>query len=163
MGHDIVYYNHFNFRFCSYVEAHNYHKFTNDVEDQTSSSICLGTTANFQGSYKMFSLRTGNGVTLMHNIRDIPMPKWVIRHIESLTTRDIRYLSNCNESLLVDHFSNKNYFSAALHEGGIAGVMQDDDDYNDNSDEKPKPEPDTETVVDPNSEYPDEIPSVQST
>ena len=42
-------------------------------------------------------------------------------------------------------------------------MMQDDDDYNDNSDEKPKPEPDTETVVDPNSEYPDEIPSVQST
>ena len=39
--------------------------------------------------------------------------------------RDGRDLSDGDEPLFVDHFANENYFSAALHEGGIAEVAQD--------------------------------------
>ena len=34
---------------------------------------------------------------------------------------------NGNELMSVDRFTNENDFSAAPHEGGIPGVLQDDD------------------------------------
>ena len=40
--------------------------------------------------------------------------------------RDRQDLAENYEPLFVDRFSNKNYFAATLHEGGIAGVAQDD-------------------------------------
>ena len=49
-------------------------------------------------------------VTHKQNIREIPMPTWVIRRIEALATQDRRDLSNGNETLFVDRFSNKNDF-----------------------------------------------------
>ena len=57
---------------------------------------------------------------------------------------DKQYLDDVNELLFVDPFANENDFSANLHEGGIAGVAQenkdqDDDNNNDdaNTDEDP--------------------------
>ena len=37
-------------------------------------------------------------------------------------------LANGNELLFIERFSNKNNFDAELHEGGIAGVGQYDND-----------------------------------
>ena len=49
---------------------------------------------------------------------------------------DGRDLADNNEPLFIYRFSNKNDVAAALHEGGIVGVAQDDDEQdNDNDDE----------------------------
>ena len=47
---------------------------------------------------------------------------------------DGRYLADGDEPLFVDRFADENGFSAALYEGGVAGVLQDNneqEDYND--------------------------------
>ena len=62
------------------------------------------------------------------------MPTWVIQHVEARAMCDGWYLSDGKEPMLIDRFTNKNDFAAALHEGGIAGVAQDDDDKEDDSD-----------------------------
>ena len=98
-----------------------------------------GATAKFQGSYNILSLNTVYVVTRKHKIREIPMPTWVIQCVEALAVRDGRDISDGNEPLLVDHFSNENDFAADLHGGGIIGVAQDDyekDGDKDNSDDK---------------------------
>ena len=47
-----------------------------------------------------------------------------------------RDLAGGDKLLLVDRFTNENYFNAAMHEGGIAGVSQDDNvQYKDNYDD----------------------------
>ena len=57
-----------------------------------------------------------------------------MQRVDSLANHNGRYLSDGDELLSVDHFSNKNDFSAALHEGGTAGVAQNNDEQ-DNDDE----------------------------
>ena len=73
-GQDLAYYKHCKFRFGPYVEAHEYHKVTNNMEEQTVSGICLVPTINFQRRYKIFSLKTGCVVTHKQKIREIQMP-----------------------------------------------------------------------------------------
>ena len=135
MGKDIDYENHCKFRFGSCVESHEDSNITNDMEEQTGSVICLGPTENFQGSYKILYLKTGQVVTRKQKIREIPIPTWVIQHVEARAMCDGWDLADGNEPMFIDHFTNKNDFSAALHEGGIAGVAQDGnhkDNDNDN-------------------------------
>ena len=104
------------------------------MEEQTVSGIWLGTTENFQGSYKTFSLNTGRVVTRKQKILETPMPTWVIQHVEEISINGGQDIAKDNEQLFVDQFSKNNDFAAALHEGGIKGVAQDDDDQNDNDD-----------------------------
>ena len=59
MGQDFSYDKHGKFIFGSYVESHKDCKISNGMKEQAVSGICLGTTANFQGSDKVFSLKTG--------------------------------------------------------------------------------------------------------
>ena len=81
-------------------------------------------------------------------------------------------LSNDDEALCIDRFANKNNFSAALHDGGIAGVAQDGDDQN-NDDGNTYKDPDKPPVISldpaadwskiagvPRPEHPVEIPGV---
>ena len=78
------------------------------------------------------------------------MPKWVIQCVEALVVRDGWYLSDVDELLFLDRFANEHDFSAALHEGGISGVAQDDNKkYGDNDDD------DSNT-----DEYPDNLPEI---
>ena len=98
------------------------------MEEQTGSVICLGPIENFQGSYKMLSLNTGQVVTRKQKIREIPISTWVIQHVEARDMYDGWDLADENEPMFIGFFTNKNDFAAALHEGGIAGVAQDDDD-----------------------------------
>ena len=135
MGWYIAYDKHCNFKFRSYVEFREDLKVTNDIEEKTFSSICLVPTANFQGIYKIFSLNIGRVITHKLNIREIPMPNWFIQHVDSLAARDGQYLDDGNEPLFVDHFFKENEFAAALHEGGIAGLAQDDDEQDDGEDD----------------------------
>ena len=63
------------------------------------------------------------------------MPTWVIQRVESLAMHDGQDLSGGDKPLFVDRFSNENDFASALHEGGITGVVQDNDEQdNDNDD-----------------------------
>ena len=54
MGQDLAYDKQRNFRFGSYVESHEYHKITKDMEQQIVNIICLWPIENFQESYKYF-------------------------------------------------------------------------------------------------------------
>ena len=62
------------------------------------------------------------------------MPTWVTQHVEAIAINGGRDIAKDDEPLFVDRFSNNNDFSVALHEGGIKGVAQDDDDQNGNAD-----------------------------
>ena len=62
------------------------------------------------------------------------MSNWVIQHVEAISINGGQDIAKDDEPLFVDRFSNNNDFAAALHEGGIKGVVQDEDDQNDNSD-----------------------------
>ena len=48
--------------------------------------------------------------------------------------RDRKDLANSDKPLFFDRFANKNDFSAALYEGGITGMAQDDDKEDDDND-----------------------------
>ena len=63
------------------------------------------------------------------------MPTWVIQRVEALAMCDGRDISDGNEPLFIEHFTNENYFSASLHQGGIAGVSQDRDKQDDDNDD----------------------------
>ena len=53
------------------------------------------------------------------------MPTWVIQRIKALAVPDEQDLDDIDEPLFIERFSKENYFDAALHEGGIAGVAQE--------------------------------------
>ena len=143
MGQYLAYDKHCKFRFGSYVETNDGYEINDNTEKRTVSGICLGTTRNFQGSYKIFSLKTGRVVTRKHNIRKITMLTWFIQNVEALATRYGWDMDDGDEILFVDRFSKENDFSAALYEGGIERVVQDDkqdvDDDNGKTDEKQEP------------------------
>ena len=82
------------------------------------------------------------------------MPIWVIQCVEALAVPNGQDLSDSGEPLFVGRFVNKNYVSVALHEGGIAGVVQDkneQDNDNDNEYSNTDEEPDdpNEIALDP--------------
>ena len=75
-------------------------------------------------------------VTRKKKLREIPMPTWLIQHVEALTMHGGQDIADGDEPLYVDHFSKKNDFSAALHEYDIAGATQDKDEQDgDNNDD----------------------------
>ena len=131
MGQHISYGKHCNFRFGSYVEAHEYFNISNAMEEQIVISICLCPTATFQWRYKMFPLKKGARVyTKGENTRNLHgnlghRLRW------ALTTHNGQDLSNSDEALLINQFPIKNDFYASLREGGIIGVAQDNDNQGD--------------------------------
>ena len=81
------------------------------------------------------------------------MPTWVIQCVDSLVMRDGWVIAEYYELLFVDRFTNENGFAAALHEGGITGVAQDDDDQdydNDDDDRNTNEDPYNPTGIDLN-------------
>ena len=152
MGRDLVNYKNCKFRFGSHAKSHDENKTTTSTEEQTMSRIWLGQIENFQGRYKIFFLRTGRVVTRKHKIREITIPNWFIRRIETLAACGGQDLEIKSETLFADRFDNETDFFAALCEGGIAGVMRDDDYDDENNyagvrgnDETFKPDPGTNT------------------
>ena len=70
--------------------------------------------------------------------------------VEDLSMRDGWYLANGNKPLFVDRSAKNNDFSSALHEGGIAGVAQGEDEQDDNNDEenrKTNEDPDNPPII----------------
>jgi hypothetical protein len=62
-GTTLDYNKHCRLPFGAYVETHEGNDTTNTMVERTRGAICLGPTANFQGSYKFFCLDTGRRVT----------------------------------------------------------------------------------------------------
>jgi hypothetical protein len=58
-GTTLNYNKHCKLPFGTYVETHEMNTPTNTMKERTRVAICLGPTANFQGSYKFLCLRTG--------------------------------------------------------------------------------------------------------
>ena len=48
--------------------------------------------------------------------------------------RDGQDLSDFNEPLFIDRFHKENYFVTAIHEGGIVGLAQDNDEQGGDND-----------------------------
>ena len=64
------------------------------------------------------------------------MPTWVIQRVEAIVICYGQDISNRYEPLFIELFFNENDFSAALHEGGITGVVQENNEKdNDNDDD----------------------------
>jgi hypothetical protein len=98
--------------FGAYVEVHEDITITNTMTEWTQPDIGLGPTANFQGSYKFLSLKTGKRIT-RKKFKELPMPDSIIRQIEALTTREKqdKVITFCNR--LGDPIS---YSISALYE-----------------------------------------------
>ena len=55
--------------------------------------------------------------------------------VEALVIREGWYLADKYEPLFFERFANNNYFAAALHEDGIARVVQDNGEQDDDNDD----------------------------
>jgi hypothetical protein len=73
--------------FGAYAEVHEDNNIMNTMTERTQPAICLGPTANFQGSYKFLSLKTGKRIT-RKQFKELPMPDSVIKQIEAMATRE---------------------------------------------------------------------------
>jgi hypothetical protein len=73
--------------FGAYAEVHEDRNITNTMSEQTQPAICLGPTANFQGSYKFISLRTGKRIT-RKQFKELPMPDSIIKRVEAMAERE---------------------------------------------------------------------------
>jgi hypothetical protein len=73
--------------FGAYAEVHEDRNITNTMSERTQPAICLGPTANFQGSYKFLSLRTGKRIT-RKQFKELPMPDSIIKRVEAMAERE---------------------------------------------------------------------------
>jgi hypothetical protein len=76
--------------FGAYAEVHEDRNITNTMDERAQPAICLGPTANFQGSYKFLSLRTGKHIT-RKNFKELPMPASIIKRVEAMAIKEKRY------------------------------------------------------------------------
>jgi hypothetical protein len=78
-----------NFRipFGAYVEAHEDYDTTNTMAERTTGTICLGPTANFQGSYKLICLKMARRVT-RKQVKEFPMPTSGIKRVAEIGERE---------------------------------------------------------------------------
>jgi hypothetical protein len=75
--------------FGAYVETHEENKPTNTMVERTRGTICLGTSADFQGSYNFLCVRTGRKIT-RKQFREVTMPTSVMKRVAAITLRDKR-------------------------------------------------------------------------
>jgi hypothetical protein len=73
--------------FGAYVEVHEDRNITNTIDERTQPAICLGPTANFQGSYTFISLRTGKRIT-RKQFKELPMPASIIKRVEAMAIKE---------------------------------------------------------------------------
>jgi hypothetical protein len=86
-GTTLDYNKHCRLPFGAYVETHEDNGATNTMVERTRGAICLGPTANFQGSYNFFCLDTGRRVT-RKQFREVPIPASVVKRIAEFAERD---------------------------------------------------------------------------
>jgi hypothetical protein len=88
-GTSLDYRKHCKVPFGAYVETHKENSPTNTMYERTRGAICLGPSANFQGSYKFLCLRTGKNI-VRKQFTELSMPDSVIKRVEAIAARDKR-------------------------------------------------------------------------
>jgi hypothetical protein len=78
---------HCQITFGAYAEVHEDRNITNTMSERTQPAIYLGPIANFQGSYKFLSLRTGKRIT-RKQFKELPMPDSIIKRVEAMAERE---------------------------------------------------------------------------
>jgi hypothetical protein len=73
--------------FGAYAEVHEDQNITNTMDERTPPAICLGPTANFQGSYKFLPLRTVKRIT-QKKFKELPMPDSIIKRVEAMAIKE---------------------------------------------------------------------------
>jgi hypothetical protein len=69
------------------AEVHEERNITNTMDARTQPDICLGPTANFQGSYKFLLLQTGKRIT-RKQFKELPMPSSIIKRVEAMAIKE---------------------------------------------------------------------------
>jgi hypothetical protein len=118
------------------------------MTERTQPAIYLGPTANFQGSYKFLSLKTGKRIT-QKQFKELPMPDSVIRHVEAMETREKqdKVITFCDRSgdPISDSISALYDSPNTAGAGTAAGVYSD---KNENESDEHENESDTRYVID---------------
>jgi hypothetical protein len=86
-GTALDYNKHCKLPFGAYIETHEENKQMNSLDEWTRGAICIGPTANFQGSYKFMYLHTGRSITIKP-YKEIPMPASVISRVEAMAIHE---------------------------------------------------------------------------
>jgi hypothetical protein len=73
--------------FGAYVETYEENKPTNTMVERTRGAICLGLSANFQGTYKLLCLCTGLKI-IRNKFREVPVPASVMKRVEAIALRE---------------------------------------------------------------------------
>jgi hypothetical protein len=125
-GTTLDYNKHCRLPFGAYVETHEENDPTNTMAERTIGVICLGPTANFQGSYNFFPLDTGRRVT-QNKFREIPMPASVIKRVAAFALRDTQAVelvfTDRNGNIFTDDTENEiSGTGAHADEAASAGV-----------------------------------------
>jgi hypothetical protein len=104
------------------------------MTERTQPAICLGPTANFQGSYKLLSLKTGKRIT-RKQFKELPMPDSVIRQVETMATREkqdkVITFFNRSGDPISDSISALYDSPNPIDVNAAAGVYSDENDEND--------------------------------
>jgi hypothetical protein len=115
--------------FGAYAEVHEDSDKTNTMDEQTQPAICLGPTANFQGTYKFMSLRTGKWIT-RKQFTELPMPDSVIKRVEAMALKEKQdktiSFSDRSGNIINDVSDNPDDETVEV----AAGVNGNDDDNN---------------------------------
>lgn len=80
-GQDLSFKKHAALEFGSYTQTHEEH--TNNMDQRTMGSICLGPTGNIQGGHWFMSLTSGDRV-VRHRWTELPMPQEVIARVSAI-------------------------------------------------------------------------------
>jgi hypothetical protein len=88
-GTSLDYGKHCKVPFRAYVETHEENSPTNTMSEHNHGAICLGPSANFQGSYNFLCLRTGKKI-VRKQFTELYMPASVIKRVEEIAARDKR-------------------------------------------------------------------------
>jgi hypothetical protein len=125
--------------FGAYAEVHEDRDKTNTMEERTQPAICLGPTANFQGSYKFLSLRTGKRIT-RKQFKELPMPDSIITRVEAMAAREKqdKTITFCDRSGVP---ITDDYDSTSNNDDAAAGVYNGQDGQDGNDEFDPTNEP----------------------
>jgi hypothetical protein len=125
-GTTLDYNKHCRLPLGAYVETHEDNDTTNTMVERARGAICIGPTANFQGSYNFFCLDTGRHVT-RKQFREIPMPASVKKRVAEFALRDQQagelVFTNRNGIIFTDETENEISGAGANgNEAASAGV-----------------------------------------
>jgi len=73
----------------------------NSMNERTTSVIVLGTTINKTGSYRVYDI-SGNKVLIRHNIKVLPTPNNVIKHLDKRAKTDFKMKRMSLDKLVED-------------------------------------------------------------